>query len=233
MKKITFIPTHRRNELPAPEPVKKHVPKWYKAMDSWVGGSPKVENFGSNSTVKHCIPFLESMTTGYVLRLHTDVQVTRVPGFETPKLTWMMAPDPLALRDPAGGRGFPVPAGHDKDHWAWNSHYGFKLPKGYSALVVHPLNRSDLPFTTASGVMDSDLHWASGNLPFFLRSDFEGIIEAGTPIAQIIPFKREDWASEVDSSEEAFMKADNMTFKARSVISGFYKKNVWQKKNYE
>ena len=232
-KNIRFIPTHRRNDLPAPTTAKKAIPKWYRELDSWVGGKPVIQNYSANSTVKQCVPFLDSLTSGYVLTLHTDVQVTRYPEFATPSITWMMPPDPVVLRDPAGGKGFPVPAGHDSDHWAWVSNFGIALPKGYSALVTHPLNRFDLPFTTTSGIMDSDMHWASGNLPFFLKKDFEGIIEAGTPIAQILPFKRESWKSVLDTSEEAFKKADNMTFNARSVLHGFYKKFAWQRKQYD
>jgi len=232
-KNIVFIPTHRRNDLPSPVTTKSVIPKWYKDLSPWIGDSPVISGYSSNSTVKQCVPFLDSLISGYVLTLHTDVQVTRHPEFTTASLTWMMPPDPLVLRDPAGGRGFPIPAGHDSDHWAWVANFGFSLPKGYSALVTHPLNRFDLPFTTTSGIMDSDMHWASGNLPFFLKSDFEGIIEAGTPIAQILPFKRESWTSEVDTSEETFRKADNMTFKARSVLNGFYKKNAWQRKQYD
>lgn len=232
-KKIKFIPTHRRNDLPSPIPAKKAVPKWYKDIPPWIGGKPRVENYSSNSTVKQCIPFLDGLTSGYLLTLHTDIQVTRYAEFSTPKLTWMITPDPVTLRDPAGGLGFPIPAGHDADHWAWIANFGISLPAGYSALVSHPFNRFDLPFTTTAGIMDSDMHWASGNLPFFLKSDFEGVIEAGTPIAQVIPFKREPWKSELDTSEETFREADNMTFKARSVINGFYKKAAWQKKQYD
>ena len=32
-----------------------------------------------------------------------------------------------------------------------------------------------------------------GNVPFFIKSGFEGVIPAGTPIAQLIPIKREKW----------------------------------------
>jgi len=94
----------------------------------------------------------------------------------------------------------PTPAGHDEDHYAWKSLFNIQTPKGYSILISHPHNRFDLPFTTLSGIVDSDMTMARGNLPFFLKSGFEGIIPVGTPIYQVMPFKRENWQSEHDKS---------------------------------
>ena len=33
------------------------------------------------------------------------------------------------------------------------------------------------------------------HLPMWLKKDFIGIIKKGTPIAQIIPFKRDNWTA--------------------------------------
>ena len=60
---------------------------------------------------------------------------------------------------------------------------------------------------------------------------FSGILHAGTPIAQVIPFKRENWKLEED--KELFFESDIVGKKARNVLSGFYKNNYWHKKNYD
>lgn len=233
-KKITFMPEHKTNELPTPKPARKNIPDWYKKAESWAGeGRPAIRNLGSNASVKHCMPFLDAITSGYLLELHTDVQVTRVPDSSTPLMTWMITPDPLVLRPPITGYTIPRPSGHDFDHWAWSGKFGIAVPAGYSVLVTHPFNRFDLPFTTMSGIMESDGHWAPGNIPFFLKEGFEGIIPAGTPIAQLLPFKREDWISEVDESESSYRTMTRMMYRARSVVAGYYKKNVWKKKMYD
>jgi hypothetical protein len=56
------------------------------------------------------------------------------------------------------------------------------------------------------------------------------ILEKGTPICQVIPFKREDWDSEaVEFDEEANKKNG---FKLKSKIVRSYKSQFWQKKTY-
>jgi hypothetical protein len=69
-----------------------------------------------------------------------------------------------------------------------------------------------------------------GNLPFFLKEGFEGIIPKGTPIAQIIPFKRESWNLQKDAAlvNESRLNSRN----SDSVIFGWYKKTIWKKKSY-
>ena len=57
-------------------------------------------------------------------------------------------------------------------------------------------------------------------------------IEKGTPVAQIFPFKREDWVHE---SLPPFSKKRELqdTFKVRSVMNRSYMRQFWQKKSYE
>ena len=65
----------------------------------------------------------------------------------------------------------------------------------------------------------------------YLKTGFSGIIERGTPMLQIIPFKRESWKSVED---ESILKqgriANNL---AINTIQHWYKKNAWFKKTYE
>jgi hypothetical protein len=102
-----------------------------------------------------------------------------------------------------------------------------KLPKGYSALFTHPLNRFDLPFFTASGIVDADYGMGGGGVSFCIDKNFEGVIPAGTPIVQIFPFKRDDWKSEY------LQNTKEIVWNPRKNISGWYRKNVWKRKHYE
>ena len=48
-----------------PEPIKLHMSDWYKKLKtSW-----------EYPTVKSCIPFLESMTTGYALKVPQEMEI--------------------------------------------------------------------------------------------------------------------------------------------------------------
>jgi hypothetical protein len=68
------------------------------------------------------------------------------------------------------------------------------------------------------------------NLPFLLKDNFEGLIPKGTPIAQIIPIKRDNWNSEVkDYNKNASFDIDMI----KSIVERSYKKTIWKKKNYD
>lgn len=126
----------------------------------------------------------------------------------------------------------PIPAGHNPTHYIWKFPVSVEFPAGYSALITHPLNRFDLPFTSLSGIVDGNFVLSSsGNYPFFLKENFEGVIKQGTPIVQIIPFKRESWLSKKDLSLKE--KSRIGLKKTTSVLHGWYKKNFWQRKTYE
>jgi hypothetical protein len=111
-----------------------------------------------------------------------------------------------------------------------------ELPEGYSALYAHPLNRFELPFVTTSGIVDNDKDHLPGTMPFFFLKGITGILPAGTPYAQIIPFRREHWQSEVDASVGlAEMEAKNNAANAkfRQPDGGVYGREVWERRKYE
>jgi hypothetical protein len=113
----------------------------------------------------------------------------------------------------------------------WMNHYTTVLPKGYSLFFTHPSNRFDLPFITMSGFVDTDVHNIAVHLPFLIKKGWSGLIESGTPIAQIIPIKREYWKSDttfVDEIEK-IARYEKHNMKAHYA----YKKNIWSRKSYK
>jgi hypothetical protein len=215
--------------LPLPTPAKKNAPEWFKkALRFKDGGdSPNIwDPENGNLGMKSCVPFLDSLLTGYIVTLWQDVKVTIVDG--VPSFAWNTSPDVLT-----GGEtepSFPLPYGHSNGY-VWKIPFIVQTPPGYSVLVTHPLNRFDLPFTTLSAVVDSDKIFPSGNVPFILKDGFEGVIEKGTPLYQMIPFKRENWSSEVDDT--LVEKNNQRMYDMTSVLMGHYKKNIWSRKNYD
>ena len=66
----------------------------------------------------------------------------------------------------------------------------------------------------------------------FFNKNFEGTIPMGTPIAQMIPIKRESWNLVIDDSIETYEKHDLMSENRRSHVTGHYRKFAWRKKEY-
>jgi hypothetical protein len=219
---------------------KKHIPQWYKdvpasgyssiqpSFDS--DGNPINTKFSPSRNVKLCMPFFDSLVSGYTIELWCDIYVSN--GVDGKKeIKWKNNADtPVKERNPESDM-FPTPSGYSKSHFVWILPYSFQTPKGYSLLLTHPLNRLDLPFISLSGIADAEQILSSGNYPFFIKEDFEGIIEAGTPIAQIIPIKIENWKKDRDIS---LRKSNDLeVIKSSSKFFNYYKKNRWIKKNYE
>ena len=131
---------------------------------------------------------------------------------------------------------FLPPRGYHAKHFAWWADWAVELPEGYSALYTHPLNRFELPFLTTSGVVDNDKVSLPGTMPFFVFKGVRGILPAGTPYAQIIPFKREHWESaiEVSSDTEAMIAKNKAnSAKYRKPDGGVYQREVWERRKYQ
>lgn len=213
-------------------PIKNSIPDWYKEMSQYQNGDKTLRFLPQrNLTIKHCLPFLDALTSGYQIPLHTDLLVKQFP--DGPQLSWgESSRPPVGPRDSSLAPNFPMYNGFaTNQHFVWHHTAVIKLPKGYSALYTHPLNRYDLPFLTLSAVVDNDWAVGNGNVPFFISDTFEGVIPKGTPIIQVIPFKRESWYSK----EEPSLLEENAThlFNSISTLSGWYKKTFWNKKTFD
>lgn len=224
-KLIKFIPFVKDKSLlryaETPKSASNFIPDWWKKQELKVNDSEF-----DNLSFKSCVPFLDSLISGYMIYTNQDILVSLED--QRPKLTWTTLPEPLVFR--GDSKNLPVPAGHFPDHFAWQIHFGFVMPKGYSALLTHPLNRFDLPFTSVSGIVDDEMPWA-GQFTFWVKNDFQGIIPKGTPIGQIIPFKREDWKSQ--RSDDLVQYALDKLHEKSTIRGGYYKKFMHKKKKFE
>jgi hypothetical protein len=218
--------------IPSPTPAKSNIPQWYKDAPRFLHGETSVRGAGptdnGNLGLKYCVPFLDALSVGYNAGLWSDLQVKQGP--HGPVFTWGVDPDMIEGRDMQGFETLPVPHGHNPKQFIWRQPFSVRLPKGYSALFMHPLNRFDLPFTTLSGVMDCDHVMPEGNFPFYMQEGWEGIIPAGTPFFQIMPFKRESWLA-IDN-KEVFDKAQKRLYNSGRVMSGDYKRRLWTRKEF-
>lgn len=209
---------------------KSVIPQWYKNVLNIREDKFKLP---FKLTVKSCIPFLDSLSIGYMILTSQDIMVKQGNELNNFELSWNIdEKDLVSITTRNSKHQIPVPFGYREEEFIWKVPFNFKLPLGYSLLISHPANRYDLPFITTSGVVDCDTEMlTSGKLPFFMNKNFQGIIPAGTPIAQIIPFKRDNWSKEFD--ENLSLESKKLTFKIMKTATGFYKKNIWSKKTYK
>lgn len=228
MKIIRFFQKQEFGGLGQPLPAKKFLPQWYKDSElTFIA-----ENGEEVSGVKKCVPFLDSMLSGYMIVTPVDIFVSKTKDgnldirWNSPDIFF----DMISERPKELGEKMPRPSGHYENHLAFKGSWGFKLPRGYSILVTPPLNRHDLPWTCTSGIMDADKYSTSGNIPFFIKNDFVGMIPAGTPFAQIIPIKRESWKAILNDQGITYL--EDLQGATVRTPGKSYKKKFWQRKDY-
>jgi len=224
--KVTFCATDKNmvDIWPHPKPATRFIPDEYK----------KLKRFKDNNlhspTVKTCMPFLDSLTMGYIMPFDQDYLV-----------------------DPVGDDFSVTPANREKEDFGfhnqtqlpekWHKVTGanagkfinkwlIKTPPGYSCLFIHPMNRLEERFKIIEGVVDTDTYTNVVHFPFILQKrDEQFIIKKGEPMIQIIPFKRESykmWSGFY--MEKLHSKTLNLL---NSKYIDRYKSFFWRKKVYK
>lgn len=218
--KVTFsCPPELYVSLPKPELARRMAPDWYKTMPM---ENPLPEG-GADLTVKHCLPFLDALTHGFVMPLSADVTVTD-GRFDW---DWPHAESPLGFHFPTQAPGVPFVDGDEvvvKAHNYWT----IRTEPGWSILFTHPLNRLDLPFRTLSGLVDTDGFDA---LPvhfplLWVDRSFTGTLPAGTPVAQCIPVKRERLEIETRAMTADEHAAAGLLKERIKTERGYYKTHI-------
>jgi len=222
-----------------PVPSSKIMPKWYKKADRFMkmpnGEYMIAQNKGKVPGWKSCPAILDIFTTGYTFITPCDIEFfINDFGKIDFKVEDRLYKEIITAR-PAMEE-FHHPEGYYQDHFAWFPDWGVRVPDGYSVLYVSPLNRYDLPFTTVAGIIDNDKINSPGSMPFFIRDGWTGVLKAGTPYAQLLPFLREDWKSEniINTTQEIINNGMENAKKYRLLPNGgVYQKDVWTKRLYK
>lgn len=227
MKLIRFFSNKEYGNLGEPKPMKNFVPEWYRKSETTFMTPEGTEQAG----LKKCMPVMDSLISGYALTTPYDIFVSKNEDGSL-KIAWNTDIDWgfVEERPKASGELMPRPAGHLPNHLIWKGIWGMKVPRGYSLLVTHPLNRHDLPFTTYSGIIDSDKYFPSGNIPFFIKDGFTGVIPAGTPFAQLIPVKRDAW--KMISNDQSLINTEHTHGGWVREEGKSYKNTMWKRKEY-
>jgi hypothetical protein len=230
-----------------PIPAKLNIPEWYK----------KLEHTLENKTVKGCMPFLDTLTSGYLLKMPQDFNIkhnvdnTNEKGdkfkdsfqtFGLYNMTQFINAKHLNLNS-----GYDTHPTHQVEgsviveknkklpFYKILNPWKIKTPKGYSCLFVPPLNNADDRFSIIPGIVDTDTFPNEVNFPIIINGDkypvLETLIKKGTPYVQIIPFKRESW--KMNTKPRAQKEVQNSRIFYGLKVLNTYKENYWNKKSWK
>lgn len=231
-KTIKFALSDRLWDISFPKPAKSYLPEWFKKTPRFMG-TPDENLLNAKKTFKVCMPFTDAMISGYIFELWADLYVIKDENTGIQNIRWKEKEDNIiGVRDSAQSGFMPKMAGYSDVHYTLSHPLYIKTPPGYSILITQPFNRPDLPFYGLSAIIDTDKYpLFPGNYSIFLKEDFSGIIEMGTPLFQIIPFKRDKWISEY--CKDIILEGWKASSKSVRKILGWYRDNAWAKKRYE
>jgi hypothetical protein len=168
---------------------------------------------------------------GYIMPLWTDVHVATKNGIY-PEISWTTMEQPFELWSDEQVSSFEIPNGFSRSVFKFKHGWSIKTPPGYSCLITHPVGYPNTPYRSLTGVVDTDSEFETEiNTPMVIQKGWEGIIEKGTPIVQVIPIKRNSWITKIKkfNKNSILIGFDNVDSK----FTRFYKHNYWTRKKYE
>jgi len=226
-----------------PEPIKLNIPEWFK----------KLKHSSEDKTIKGCIPFLDSLTSGYLLKVPQDIHIRHNILNEEGLKDSFIKPAMFEKHIHLISRGInlnanlevhPIKQLQDSPLINKNKNLPFHkilnpwtitTPSGYSCLFTSPLNNSDDRFTIIPAIVDTDTYPAEINFPFVINGDkyptLDTIIKKGTPYVQVIPFKRDNWQMKIIKKEKKDIQRDKL-FLALEFVQR-YKNKYWSKKKWD
>lgn len=189
-------------------------------------------NQKGSETIKACPAVNDLITSGYIISSNVDLEIKYMGGksFEGDS----------RLKTYAGGHS--KEQFYTYDNWPYDCvkfevPWHIRTPPGYSCIFTDPFYNEHENFCISSGIIDTDRFFYNGLVIIQPKKLESFIIPKGTPLYQIIPFKREDWTSEIklldlDEINELKTNVEKLatTFDKRY---GSYKKLFWQSKKYK
>lgn len=170
-----------------PVPAKEAMPDWFKRLPAVDTANLGVKSNGL--TVKRCMPFIDALSVGWILPLAATVRLEISEGGRTVKSGWEFDRQMVSnhgRHQVAGNPREPRPPCKFHNYWT------IRTAPGWSCLFVTPLNRPNGVVDIVSGVVDTDTYASLIHFPFFATAaDGLYVLEKGTPLVQVIPFKRD------------------------------------------
>lgn len=224
--------------FPHPGPAGKSLPDWYKGLDSYIENDPTPVAGSQRITAKKCFAIFDILSSGYLFKLPFDLYIDTTESkqiFDVPKFARGIGTTPIISSHEMSQIGdYPVDLEkHINFLFRINLVWLMKTDPGYSTLFLPVQHGNDSPLFAVSAIIDTDTFASDGLFSFFVKKDFKGIVKKGTPIVQAIPFKRDDFVSEIVLDQKQLDDVTKQRSVIRSVFNSGYKKNFWSRKKYE
>ncbi|MBP2234855.1 hypothetical protein J2Z31_001347 [Sinorhizobium kostiense] len=199
-----------------PVPAKAVLPDWFRKLPAV--DKKHVSTTNNGLTVKRCMPFLDAMTTGWILPLAATVRLEIRDGGSSVEAGWefdRVMVSNHGAHQVAGNPREPSPPCKFHNYWS------IRTPPGWSCLFLPPLNRPGQPFECVAGIVDTDTYAAHIHFPFFATApDGLYVVEKGTPLVQVIPFRRMDAAVTAEIRAENRKEAAERETIYRNTLAG-------------
>jgi hypothetical protein len=240
-KQIIFESSYPWFEKVAPKPIPafQMLPEWFKNMSPYTPtlANPEAKHSSvfngiASHSAKKCTPMLDALTSGYIIPLWTDVYVDASDKYETPAISWKVSRDVFEQHG-TQAQEVGTPTGFHSQPYKYMNYWRVITPPGYSIMVTQPHGFKNTNLRAIPAVIDSDKSSLQILPPLWIQKGFVGVIEKGTPIIQITPFKRENWQASYTclKDDEEYRNIEDANF--RGTIINHYIKNVWSRKSYK
>ena len=236
-----------------PEPSAINIPEWYKKLKNYHGDLEL-----NQRTIKLCMPFLDAISTGYVLKNQQEFIINQQvvnPNYKKEgESLWLGINPELDTSFVDRGIPFPMTSGikhahsidqlggkeggcpylkqnHNEPFLKLINPWIIRVPKGYSVLFLPVINKIDSKFTPLAGVVDCDTFDIPINFPCVIHYKGTFTIKKGEPLVTAIPFKRESWKAVF--KEASIKESRRKQWEWASFFQGQYKrfyrvKKLWK-----
>jgi hypothetical protein len=210
-------------------------------IETWKLKSDWMKKQSKDNRFTKCPGMLDYHMTGYIITAYTDIHI------KANKVGMVIQPEITSFIDPIY-KDFLKPAPFEYKMVEGMTHIGNDVVKGahkvplpwaiftkpgYSAYVLPALMHSDFldKIFVYPGVVDYE-HLHTVNFIFSAIKECEFTIPAGTPLLQIIPFKREKITAECGKATE--MEKDEYLFAmGTKAIKNYYRRFLSERKSFK
>lgn len=210
--------------LPPPVPAKAYIPDWFRKLPAV--DEARLSAGDGGLTVKRCMPFLDAMTTGWILPLAATVRLAIANGGADVTAGWDFDRTLVSNHGPHQVRGHPLAS---RPPCKFHNYWTIATPPGWSCLFVDPLNRPNDVFAVVAGVVDTDAYASEIHFPFFATgADGLHVIEKGSPLVQVIPFRRADVGlrAEIRAETPAEAQTRGRILRSTRAAAGWYREHA-------